>query len=94
MYLERMDGTQAGSIQVAQDKALCAFKFKRPTKILADMVLGGNVNLMALSGAVPVEGGLPIFFGENNTLLGSIGVSGVTSAQDGEIAAAGLVYFS
>jgi glc operon protein GlcG len=88
IYLERMDGTQVASVIVAQEKAACAIRFKRPTKALEDVVAGGRTVVMKLAGAVPVEGGLPIVV--DGEFLGAIGVSGVTSAQDGQVAAAGL----
>ena len=88
IYRERMDGTQVASVIVAQEKAACAIRFKRPTKALEDVVAGGRTVVMKLAGAVPVEGGLPIVVG--GEFLGAIGVSGVTSAQDGQVAAAGL----
>jgi glc operon protein GlcG len=87
VYLERADGTQFGSVIVAQEKSRTALLFKRPTKALEDVVLGGRVNMMALPGITPVEGGLPLLF--NGEVVGSIGVSGVQSSQDGQVAAAG-----
>lgn len=88
IYLERMDGAQLGSVQVAQEKARCAVLFKRPSKALEEAVAGGRTVLTALSGLIPVEGGVPVMDG--NELIGAIGVSGATSAQDGQAAAAGL----
>ncbi len=87
LYLERADGTQIGSIQVAQGKGLTALRFKRPTKVLEDTVLSGKVHMTTLPGIVPVEGGLPLI--KDGEVVGSIGVSGVMSSQDGQIAAAG-----
>ena len=88
MYLERMNGTQIGSVVVAQDKAASAVRFKRPTKALEEAVAGGRTVVMKLSGAIPVEGGIPIVV--DGDLIGAIGVSGGTSPQDGQVAAAGL----
>lgn len=88
IYLEKMDGTQIGSIEVAQKKASTAIKFKRSSKVFEDGVAGGRNVLLALPGALPVEGGLPLVV--DNHFIGAIGVSGVTSAQDGQIAAAGV----
>jgi glc operon protein GlcG len=88
IYLERMDGTQIGSVVVAQDKAATAVRFKRPSKALEDAVAGGRTVVMKLPGATPIEGGLPIVV--DGELVGGIGVSGATSAQDGQVAAAGL----
>ena len=78
-----MDGTQIGSIQVAQDKGATAVRFKRPSKTLEELVnSGGKQNMMSLTGALPIEGGLPLLV--NGDVIGGIGISGVTSAQDGK----------
>lgn len=87
LYLERADGTQLGSIDVAQEKSRTALRFKRPTKVLEDVVLSGRVHMMSLPGITSVEGGLPLLVG--GEVVGSIGVSGVQSSQDGQVAAAG-----
>ena len=88
LYLERMDGTQIASVIVAQDKAATAVRFKRPTKALEEAVAGGRFVVMRLAGATPIEGGLPIVV--EGEVIGGIGVSGATSPQDGQVAAAGL----
>jgi uncharacterized protein GlcG (DUF336 family) len=87
VYLQRMDGTQIGSIEVAQQKGACAIRFKRPSKAFAEMVNGGTPGMMSLRGVVPVEGGLPLTV--NGQIVGAIGVSGVKSDQDGIVAKAG-----
>ena len=87
VYLERADGTQIGSIQVAQEKSRTALRFKRPTKVLEDIVLSGRVHMMSLPGITSVEGGLPLVV--EGEIVGSIGVAGVLSNQDGQVAAAG-----
>jgi uncharacterized protein GlcG (DUF336 family) len=87
LYLERADGTQLGSVTVAQEKARTALLFKRATKQMEDTILAGRVHMMSLPGATCVEGGLPLV--HDGEIVGSIGVSGVISAQDGQIAAAG-----
>lgn len=86
VLLRRMDGTQIGSIDVAQKKAETAVKFRRASKVFEDLVKAGNVHIMSL-GVAAVEGGLPLM--HDGQVIGSIGISGVTSAQDGIIAAAG-----
>ena len=88
ILFECADGTQLGSIQVAQDKAKTALMFKRPSKALEDVVLAGKVHMANLTGALPIEGGLPIVL--NGAIVGAIGVSGVQSAQDGIIAQSGV----
>lgn len=88
LFLQRMDGTQTGSIQVAIDKARTAQAFKRPTKVFEDAIAGGRTAILGLNGALPLEGGLPVKVGDQ--MVGAIGVSGVTSQQDGQIAKAGV----
>ena len=89
VYFEKIDGTQAASVQIAQDKARSAARFKRPTKALQDALAAGGagLRLLALEGAVPVEGGLPIIM--DGKIVGAIGASGGTSEQDGQTAKAG-----
>lgn len=88
IYLRKMDGTQIGSVEVAQAKAKSAVYFKRPTKVFEDLVNAGNTRILSLPNAVAVEGGIPIF--KDGVCIGAIGISGVTSAQDAIIAEAGL----
>ena len=90
VMLQRMDGTQLGSIEVARDKAWSAFAFRRPTKVFEDAVSqgGANLRLLRLTGANPFEGGIPIVM--DGKIIGAIGVSGGTAAQDGQVAKAGL----
>ena len=87
IYLVTMDGTQTGSINVAQQKGLAALRFKRSTKLFQDMVTGDKPHMAFLPGAVPVEGGLPLVVG--GELIGAIGVSGMPSDKDGIVAQAG-----
>lgn len=88
LYLQRMDGTQIGSVDIAQMKARTAIKMKRPSKVLEDAVAGGRNAVLKLPDVLPVEGGLPLSV--DGQMIGAIGVSGVTSQQDGQIAAAGV----
>ncbi len=87
VYFEKLDGTQAASINIAVDKARSSARFKRPTKALQDVLAkgGDGLRMLALDGAVPVEGGVPIVM--DGKLVGAIGVSGGTSQQDGQVAA-------
>jgi uncharacterized protein GlcG (DUF336 family) len=86
--LKRMDGTQIGSVDVAIKKAQAAVYFKRPTKVFQDRVEAGAYGVMTLPNVMPVEGGIPIE--QEGRVIGAVGVSGVTSEQDGIIAQAGL----
>ena len=85
--LERMDGTQKGSVRVAEQKARTAIMFKRPTKAFEDMVLQGRPVMMTMPDVICLEGGLPLI--RDGVYLGAIGVSGVKSSEDGVVAAAG-----
>jgi uncharacterized protein GlcG (DUF336 family) len=87
LFLQRMDNTQLASVDVSIQKAKGAMMFKRNTKALEDIVSGGRTVMMKLAGVVPVEGG--VLLEANGQVLGAIGVSGVTSPQDGVIAKAG-----
>jgi glc operon protein GlcG len=87
-YYEMMDDTQTASAQIAIDKAKSAAMYRRSTKVFEDLVNKGAVRLMSLPGAVPIEGGVPIVVG--GRVIGAIGVSGMTSEQDGAAATAGL----
>jgi len=90
VYFERMDNTQTGSVQIAQDKSVSAAMFRRPTKAFQDGVAGGGagLRLLNLRGASMVEGGLPLTI--DGKIVGGIGVSGMASDQDGVVAAAGV----
>jgi glc operon protein GlcG len=85
--LERMDGTQKGSVRVAEQKARTAILFKRPSKVFEDMVLQGRPVMMTLPEVICLEGGLPLI--RDGVYIGAIGVSGVKSSEDGVVAAAG-----
>ena len=84
-----LDNVQTASYKIAQLKAETALNFRRPTRALEDRIaLGGvNLKLLAMPGLVPVEGGLPLLL--DGQIVGAVGVSGMASDEDGEVAAAG-----
>jgi glc operon protein GlcG len=88
VYFERMDDTQNASSEIAIDKARSAALFRRPTKTFQDSVERGGIGLrvMALRGAIPVDGGVPLVI--NGQIVGGLGVSGGTAEQDGQCAKA------
>ena len=88
LHLLRLDNTQFGSIDVAIQKARAAIAFRRPTKIWEEHVAEGRIRYLGLPGTLPIEGGLPIIAG--GEFVGAIGVSGVRSHEDAQIARAGL----
>ncbi len=87
LYLERLDGAQIASADVAQGKAKTAMRYKRPSKALEDAVAGGRTALVAVQGITPLQGAVPIV--HEGEIIGAIGVSGVLPAQDEQIATAG-----
>lgn len=91
LYLQRLDDAQFGSINVAIEKAQAAIAFRRPTKVWEENIAEGHLRYLNLPGTIPIEGGLPIVV--NNQFAGAIGVSGVRSFQDAQIAQAGIDAF-
>ncbi|MBI4662329.1 MAG: heme-binding protein [Verrucomicrobia bacterium] len=89
VLMHRLDNTQFGSVEVARQKAWSAAAFRRPTKAFQEALAAGGegLRLLKVEGAAPVEGGLPIVV--DGRIIGAIGVSGVTSQQDAQIAKAG-----
>ncbi len=87
LYLQRSHDTQFGSIDTAIQKARAAAAFQRPTKTSEDAVLSGRLIHLALPGVIPAEGGVPLQI--DGVVVGGLGISGVRSFQDGQIAAAG-----
>ena len=90
VYFERMQDTQLGSVEVSIEKAKTAALFRRPTKSFQDTVAGGGegLRILRLTGAIPVEGGIPIIV--DGKLIGAVGASGGSSDQDGRTAQAGV----
>ena len=86
---QRHDNTQTASVQIAQDKAVSAAMFRRPSKAFQDVLAKGGDGLpvLGLHGATPVEGGIPLTI--EGKIIGAIGVSGVNSDQDSMVAKAG-----
>ncbi len=77
------------TVNLAIAKARSAVLYKRPSKVWADLVGAGgdNLRLMALQGIVPSNGGIPLVM--DGKIVGAIGLSGGTGAQDGQCAQAG-----
>ncbi|MGA3286292.1 MAG: heme-binding protein [Bacteroidota bacterium] len=93
MYLEKIDNTQIGSIEVAIQKAKTAILFKRPTKVFEDKIIKeGRTAILSLPNAIAIEGGLPIVV--DGQYVGAIGISGGSSDQDGVVAKAAVDKFS
>src|SRR5262245_39744688 len=86
ILFQKLDETQPGSIGVSQGKARAAALFKRPSKALEEMIAGGKAGFLTVEGIVPIQGGVPVVV--DGKVIGAVGVSGVTSAQDEQVALA------
>jgi glc operon protein GlcG len=89
VYFERMDGTQNAVQDVAIAKARSAALFRRPTKAFQDDLAAGGAGLryLSLPGVVAADGGIPLVI--DGKIVGAIGTSGGSAAQDGQVATAG-----
>ena len=87
ILLERLDDTQVASVDVGIGKARTAAIFRRPSKVFEDQIREGRVAALALPGATPLQGGIPITI--DGKVVGAIGVSGNTPQEDEEIAIVG-----
>lgn len=90
VMLHRMDQAQYGSSKIAPLKAETALDFRRPTKVFEDGIAAGGqgVRLVTMPNVLALEGGLPIL--QNGEVIGAIGVSGMSSSQDAQVARAGI----
>jgi glc operon protein GlcG len=86
--LQKLDNTQTGSVEIAIGKARTALDFRRPSKAMQDVVAGGGAGLRLLSvrNMSALEGGVPVIV--DGKVVGAVGVSGVTSEQDAQVAGA------
>lgn len=87
LVLNRLDDTQVASVDVGIGKARTAAIFRRPSKVFEDQIREGRIAALALPGATPLQGGVPIE--HNGKVIGAIGVSGNTPQEDEDIAKAG-----
>jgi glc operon protein GlcG len=89
VMLQRLDNAQWGSVEIAKEKARSSVALRRPTKVFQDLIAQGGANLRLLTiGYSVLEGGIPIVV--DGKIVGAVGVSGVTSQQDAQIAQAGI----
>ncbi|MGE3844250.1 MAG: heme-binding protein [Vicinamibacterales bacterium] len=86
-----LDDTQPHSQEIAVNKARTAARMRRPTKALEEAIAGGRTAVLTVDGINALEGGIPIEAG--GRIIGAVGVSGMASTQDAEVARAGLGAF-
>lgn len=87
LVLLRLDDTQVASVDVGIGKARTAAIFRRPSKVFEDQIRDGRIAALALPGATPLQGGVPLYY--EGSVIGAIGVSGNTPQEDEEIAMVG-----
>jgi uncharacterized protein GlcG (DUF336 family) len=89
VMLHALDDVQHASVAVAQAKAGTAVNFRRPSKLFEDAVRDGGLGLrlLGMDNLLPLDGGLPLY--RDGKVVGAIGVSGMQSTQDAQVAAAG-----
>jgi glc operon protein GlcG len=87
VLLHRLDDTQVASVEVGIGKARTAAIFRRPSKEFEDQTRSGRVAALALPGATPLQGGVPIIV--DGKVIGAVGVSGNTPQEDEDIAKVG-----
>jgi glc operon protein GlcG len=89
LLFERMEQAQYASVQIAIAKAETALDARRPTKVFQDAIAAGGIGLRmaTVPTLISLEGGIPLFAGGD--VVGAIGVSGMQSTQDAQVAQAG-----
>jgi glc operon protein GlcG len=87
ILLQRLDNTQVASVEVGMGKARTAAIFRRPSGDFEEQIRTGRVAALALPGATPLQGGIPIMF--ESKVIGAIGVSGESPKEDEDVAKAG-----
>ena len=90
VLLHRLAQAQYGSVVVAQQKAQTVVDFRRPTKAFEDAIAAGGqgLRLLGMNNMIPLEGGVALLV--DGKLIGAIGVSGMQSGQDAQVANAGV----
>jgi len=87
LLFHRLDNTQVASVEVGIGKARTAAIFRRPSKDFEDQIKEGRIAALALPGATPLQGGIPIVV--DGRVIGAIGVSGESPQEDEDVARAG-----
>ena len=84
----RMDDTQYGSIFVAQKKAQTAARYRTATSVMEERTQAGRIVTLANPDSLPIAGGVPVIV--DGKVIGAIGVSGASAAEDNSVALAAL----
>ena len=85
---ERMDGATPANATIAVEKGRTAAVSRRSSGMWEDLIKGGRTAMLKMPGLLPVQGGMPVMV--DGVCIGGVGVSGVQSQQDEQIAQAGI----
>ena len=88
LHLVRMDGASPFNARTAVAKGKTAAESRRSSLVWEERIKAGRHSMLGMPGITPVQGGLPIIV--EGVCLGGVGVSGVQSHEDEQIAAAGI----
>lgn len=88
LSIDRLDNAQRPSVDIAVGKAKTAALFRRPSAALEEAINKGRTALLSAEGYIFMQGGMPIIV--NGDVIGAVGVSGVRSDQDEQVATAGV----
>ena len=88
LWLQRLDGAAPASAHIGPEKARTAALGRRETRLYEDMINQGRTSFLSAPLQGLLEGGVPIVV--DGQVIGAVGVSGVKSAEDAQIAKAGI----
>jgi len=88
LHLVRMDGASPANARIAMEKGRTAAESRRSSLVWEERIKAGRNSMLGMPGITPVQGGLPIIV--EGICVGGVGVSGVQSHEDEQIAAAGI----
>jgi uncharacterized protein GlcG (DUF336 family) len=88
LHFLRMDGATPASATISVDKARTAALSRRPSGVWEQRIKEGRTAMLKMPGILPVQGGVPIMV--DGSCVGAVGVSGVQSHEDEQIAQAGI----
>ena len=92
LYFERMDGATPANAAIAVEKGRTAATSRRSSGVWEERIKAGRTSMLKMPGILPVQGGVPIVV--EGTCIGAVGVSGVQSHEDEQIANAGIAALS
>ncbi len=88
LHLARMDGASPANARIAVEKGRTAAESRRSSLVWEERIKAGRNSMLGMPGITPVQGGLPVIV--EGICIGGVGVSGVQSHEDEQIAAAGI----